>query len=108
MVQAILAHPEFIEINARDTHKMTSLHYSAWRGDVHSCQAMLFHANFCGAKVTDSVGKTALHYAAAAGFADVCQLLLDNMDIVGVRLGDCYSSAHCLEQPSQETELVQS
>ena len=71
MVQAILSHQEFSEINARDTHKMTALHYSAWKGDIHSCQAIVFNANFCGSKAMDSVGKTALHYAAAGGFADV-------------------------------------
>ena len=37
------------------TMTVGGLNYSAWRGNMHSCQVIMFHARFCRWRASDSV-----------------------------------------------------
>lgn len=75
---AILARPDFAELNSTDCDECTALHQAARRGLLSVCHRLLDCTSFDQVNARDRVGRTVLHCAAAAGHAEVCSLLLDH------------------------------
>jgi len=76
MVLAILACPDFVELNATNEHGCTALHRAAWHGLAEACQALLDRPEFNAGGRADVNGWTALHCAGARGQVEACRVLL--------------------------------
>eukprot|EP00435_Cladocopium_sp_Y103_P068792 s120_g32.t1 len=76
VVKALLACPNFEDVNVQDTLGYTALHLAASQGHAVVCSILLGSSRFTSANVKDWKGWTALHCAAEHGHDEACSALL--------------------------------
>lgn len=120
---AMLASPDFSDVNAFNSKGESALHRAAWFGLARVCQALLHRTDFTVVVAKDSKAMTALHCAAWRGQTEAVRSLLADErlasaawceDILGMtplhRAALCGHAEVCrdLLQPGLEAKLLES